>query len=68
VAGTNHASESDALVWAAMNPQEHTHMVVVAAGNSPLSTVLAARAGLGSSQYQVIESGRAVESGFVPGK
>ena len=54
VAGQSHSSENDALVWAAMNPQEHTHMVVVAAGNSPLSTVLAARAGLGQSQYQVI--------------
>jgi len=64
VAGKDHSSENEALVWAAMNPDEHTHMVLVAAGNSPLSTVLAARAGLGRGQYQVIESGRAVESGY----
>ncbi|MBZ5601239.1 MAG: hypothetical protein LAO79_02930 [Acidobacteriia bacterium] len=55
VAGQAHSSENDALVWAAMNPRAHTHMVVVAAGNSPLSTVLAVRAGLGQSPYQVIE-------------
>jgi hypothetical protein len=64
VAGKDHASENDALLWTATNPREHTHMIVVAAGNSPLSTVLATRAGMGQSQYQVLNSGRSVESGF----
>lgn len=64
VAGKDHSSENDALIWAAMNPDEHEHMFLVAAGNSPLSTVLAARAGLGQGQYSVIESGRPVESGY----
>jgi hypothetical protein len=68
VAGKDYASENDALVWVAMNPDTHTHMVVVAAGNSPLSTVLAARAGLGNAQYQVVESGRATDSGFIGSK
>ncbi len=62
--GHEHSSENDAVLWTAMNPQQHSHMVVVAAGNSPLATVLAAKAGLGQSQYQVIESGHTTESGF----
>src|SRR5262249_18789378 len=65
ISGRDHASENDALLWTAMNPQEHTHMVVVAAGNSPLSTVLAARPGLPQTQYAVIESGRSTESGYL---
>jgi hypothetical protein len=52
--GADHGSENDALIWAATNPEDKARMVVVAAGNSPLSTVLAARAGLGQTQHQVI--------------
>jgi hypothetical protein len=55
VGGKEHGSENEALMWSAMNPQEHTHMVVVAAGNSPLSTVLASRKPLEAEQYTVIE-------------
>jgi hypothetical protein len=55
VDGNDHGSETQALVYAAMNPQEHTHMVVVAAGNSPLSTVLASKRGLGDAQHTVIQ-------------
>jgi len=64
VAGKEHASETEGLLWTAMNPQEHTHMVLVAAGNSPLSTVLMTRRGLGQFQYEVVKSGQSAESGF----
>lgn len=39
-----YASERDALVYAAKNPVDPGHMVVVYAGNSPLETVYAAGA------------------------
>ncbi len=65
IAGKNHASENDALLWAATNPQERAHMIAVAAGNSPLSTVLATRARLPEAQFQILESGHGVESGFL---
>jgi hypothetical protein len=40
-------------------------MVIVAAGNSPLSTVLLARGGFGSYQYQIADAGRPGDSGFI---
>ena len=40
-------------------------MVLVAAGNSPLSTVLLTRGGLGAYQYQIYHAGKTGESGFV---
>jgi hypothetical protein len=64
IAGKEHASETEGLLWTAINPQEHTHMVLVAAGNSPLSTVLTTRRGLGQFQYEVVKSGQSAESGF----
>lgn len=39
--GKTYASERDALVYAAKNPVDPGHMVVVYAGNSPLETVYA---------------------------
>jgi len=63
IAKKEHASENDALIWTAMSPSDG-HMVVVAAGNSPLSTVLLARENLGSYQYLVAKDGRQQESGF----
>ena len=65
VAGEEHSSENDALIWTAANPENRAHMVIVAAGNSPLSTVLVARGGFGAYQYQIAESGREADSGFV---
>lgn len=38
VAGKTYASERNALVFAAKNPADATHMVLVYAGNSPLET------------------------------
>jgi phospholipase B-like protein len=68
LAGTDHASETDAVLWTATNPQDRKHMVMVAAGNSPLSTVLMTRGDVGQYQYQISAAGRAVESGFVETK
>jgi hypothetical protein len=65
LAGTDHASETDAVVWTATNPLDRKHMVMVAAGNSPLSTVLLTRGDAGQYQYQISAAGHAVESGFV---
>jgi len=61
----DHASESEALIWTAANPENRAHMVIVAAGNSPLSTVLLARGGFGWYQYQIADAGRSVDSGFI---
>ncbi len=43
VAGVAHASEHEALVYAAKNPRNPAHMVLVYAGNSPLETARAAK-------------------------
>jgi len=43
-AGKSYASERDALVYAAQNPVDPTHMVLVYAGNSPSQTAAAANA------------------------
>lgn len=61
----DHASENEALIWTAANPEDARHMVLVAAGNSPLSTVMATRNNIGAYQYAVADSGRQVESGFI---
>ena len=44
VDGTAYASERQALVFAAKNPRDPAHMVLVYAGNSPLETARAAKA------------------------
>jgi hypothetical protein len=64
--GKDHASENEAMVLAAANPKDNRHMVVIIAGNSPLSTVLLTRAaGFGDTQYQIFDGARANESGFL---
>jgi hypothetical protein len=65
MAGKDHASENDALLFAATNPMNPKRMVLVAAGNSPLGTVLLTRGGFGQAQYQLYDSGRPGESGFL---
>jgi len=62
--GKEHSSENESLIWAAANPADGGHMVIVAAGNSPLSTVLATRESLGEYQYAVAAGARQSESGF----
>ena len=68
ITGKDHASENDGLVFAATNPQDSKHMVLVAAGNSPLSTVQLTRGSLGAYQYQIYNAGKAGESGFMAGR
>jgi len=66
LAGKDHSSENDALVLAATNPLNKKRMVLIAAGNSPLGTVLLTRGpGFGAAQYQVYDSGRPGASGFL---
>jgi Phospholipase B len=66
LAGKDHSSENDAMVFAATNPLNKKRMVLIAAGNSPLGTVLLTRAGgFSGAQYQVYDSGRPGESGFL---
>jgi len=66
LAGKDHSSENDALVLAGTNPENKKRMVLIAAGNSPLGTVLLTRGGgFGQAQYQVYDSGRPGESGFL---
>ena len=60
-----HASEREALVLAAKNPLDATHMVLVIAGNDALRTVKAADAGVGAAQYQLIDDGNPTRSGFL---
>ncbi len=62
--GEDHGSERDAMIWSATNPLDQKHMVMVAAGNSPLSTVLMSHGGLGQYQYELINDGRTISSGF----
>lgn len=56
--GGTHASEREALLWAAKNPLDESHMVLVAAGNDALRTVKAL-GGLASAAYVVYEDGAA---------
>jgi hypothetical protein len=48
--GKTYASERNALVFAAKNPVDSSHMVVVLAGNSPLETARAASSGWAMSE------------------
>jgi hypothetical protein len=68
LAGSDHGSETDGVIWTATNPQDRKHMVIVAAGNSPLSTVLLTHGSLGQSQFQIVNGSRTTESGFIEAK
>jgi hypothetical protein len=68
LSGADHASENEAIIWTATNPQDQKHMVMVAAGNSPLSTVLLSHGGVGQYQYQIMGEDRRADSGFVSAK
>jgi len=54
--GATYASEREALLWAAKNPLDASHMALVVAGNDPLRTVKAMRA-QDSTPYAVFEDG-----------
>jgi Phospholipase B len=64
VAGKEHASETEALAFAAPNPLERKHMVLVLAGNSALETVRMATTGLNRTEYSIFDSGAEKSSGF----
>ncbi|HTU44391.1 MAG TPA: C45 family autoproteolytic acyltransferase/hydrolase [Bryobacteraceae bacterium] len=62
VDGKTYASERNALVYAAKNPHNASHMVVVYAGNSPLETARAIGA-TGETAAIVLEDGKANPTG-----
>ncbi|HYL76312.1 MAG TPA: C45 family autoproteolytic acyltransferase/hydrolase [Bryobacteraceae bacterium] len=62
--GKDHASETEALVFAAANPLDHRHMVLVLAGNNALETVRLASAGMNRSEYTILDFGNETSSGF----
>ena len=64
VAKEDHGSERDALVWAAANPLDQKHMVLVIAGNSPVETVRMAEQAPEPVQFVVYRAGKEVSSGF----
>ena len=64
--GETHASERDALLFAAKNPLDQSHMVLVVAGNDALRTVKLAASvrDWTSGQYELVEDGKG-SAGFV---
>ena len=65
IGGRDYASETEALVFAAANPLDQRHMVLVLAGNSALQTVLLTKAGWEETQYSIFDSGKEMASGFL---
>lgn len=65
VNGKVHASEREALILAAENPLDPTHMVLVVAGNDALSTVKAQGTDLTDSQYAIFVDGESPVKGFL---
>lgn len=59
--GATHASEREALLWAAKNPLDESHMTLVVAGNDALRTVKAIRA-QDSAAFVVYEDGAPLPS------
>jgi hypothetical protein len=66
IAGQDHASETEGVMFAAANPVDRHHMVLVVAGNSALETVLLTKAGWNETQYTIFDSGREMTAGFLP--
>jgi len=56
--GQWHASERDALIFAAGNPLDATHMVLVYAGNDALRTVKSLEAEAAPAPYILVEDGK----------
>ena len=65
IAGREHASAGEGLVFAAANPLDHHRMVLVLAGNNALQTVLLSKVNLTRNEYSVFESGTEIASGFL---
>jgi hypothetical protein len=64
IAGKEHASETEAIAFAASNPLEQHHMVLVLAGNNALETVHLASAWLNRTEYTIYDSAKETSSGF----
>jgi len=62
--GKDHASETEALIFAAANPLDHRHMTLVLAGNNALETVRLASAGMNRAEYTILDFGKETGSGF----
>jgi Phospholipase B len=66
IAGSEHASENEALALAATNPLDSHHMVRVLAGNSALQTVLLLTKGeFDDTQYEIFDANKETASGFL---
>jgi hypothetical protein len=65
IAGLDHASETEALAFAAANPLDRHHMALVLAGNSPLQTVLLTKTDFSDAQYSIFDAGKEIASGFL---
>jgi hypothetical protein len=63
--GGAHADEREALILAAENPLDASHMVLVLAGNDALSTVKAEGADLPADQYMIFRDGASPMRGFI---
>jgi hypothetical protein len=61
--GETHASEREALLYAAKNPLDPAHMVLTVAGNDALRTVKASRLGP-PAEYVLIDDGNPQRDGF----
>jgi hypothetical protein len=62
--GEVHASEREALVYAAANPLDASHMVITVAGNDALRTVKAARLEA-PAEYVLLDDGNPPHNGFI---
>ena len=63
--GQSYASERDALIFAATNPLDSSHMVLVVAGNDALRTVTAQKAELPDTQFLILQGEGEPIKGFV---
>ncbi len=62
--GAVHASEREALMFAASNPLDASHMVLTVAGNDALRTVKASRLGA-PAEYVLLDDGNPPRDGFI---
>jgi Phospholipase B len=65
IAGRDYASETEALAFAAANPLDRRHMLLVLAGNSALQTVLLSKTDFSDTQYSIFDAGKEMASGFL---
>jgi hypothetical protein len=65
IAGKDHASETEALIFAAANPFDKRRMTLVLAGNNALETVRLTSAGLNHTEFTILDFGKETSSGFV---